>query len=106
MLGPGQLQAPAGFGKRPGGTRRTEAGDDIGRNCESMPQYDPEKQYKTMTIRAAINRLTEHERLNFILTNRIPRRALTRFMGWFSKIEQPLVRDCRSRYGASSALST
>jgi phosphatidylserine decarboxylase len=46
-----------------------------------------------MTIRAAINRLTENERINFALTNRIPRRALTRFMGWFSKIEQPLVRD-------------
>ena len=29
--------------------------------------------------------------LNFLLTNRIPRLALTRFMGWFSRIEQPLV---------------
>jgi phosphatidylserine decarboxylase len=37
--------------------------------------------------------LSENERLNFVLTNRIPRRALTRFMGWFSKIEQPLIRD-------------
>jgi len=27
------------------------------------------------------------------LTNRIPRRVTTRFMGWFSKIEQPFVRD-------------
>jgi phosphatidylserine decarboxylase len=33
------------------------------------------------------------EDLNFLLTNRIPRRTLTRFMGWFSRIEQPLVRD-------------
>ena len=33
------------------------------------------------------------EDVNFLLTNRIPRRLLTRFMGWFSKIEQPLVRD-------------
>jgi phosphatidylserine decarboxylase len=46
-----------------------------------------------MTIRAAINRVTENERINFALTNRIPRRSLTRFMGWFSKIEQPIVRD-------------
>jgi phosphatidylserine decarboxylase len=46
-----------------------------------------------MTIRSAINRLTEQETLNFLLTNRIPRRALTRFLGWFSRIEQPLVRD-------------
>src|SRR5262249_54902112 len=31
------------------------------------------------------------EALNFLLTNRIPRFALTRFMGWFSRIEHPLV---------------
>jgi len=46
-----------------------------------------------MTIRAVISGLSENERLNFFLTNRIPRRALTRFMGWFSKIERPLIRD-------------
>ena len=33
------------------------------------------------------------EDLNFLLTNRLPRRLATRFMGWFSRIEQPLVRD-------------
>ncbi|HWM41480.1 MAG TPA: archaetidylserine decarboxylase [Burkholderiales bacterium] len=27
------------------------------------------------------------------MTNRVPRLALTRFMGWFSKLEQPFVRD-------------
>jgi phosphatidylserine decarboxylase len=37
-------------------------------------------------------KIARQEDLNFLLTNRIPRRALTRFMGWFSKIEQPLVR--------------
>jgi phosphatidylserine decarboxylase len=46
-----------------------------------------------MTVRSAIARLTEWEGLNFALTNRVPRRALTRFMGWFSKIEQPVVRN-------------
>ena len=46
-----------------------------------------------MTIRAVITGLSENERLNFFLTNRIPRRAFTRFMGWFSKIERPLIRD-------------
>jgi phosphatidylserine decarboxylase len=46
-----------------------------------------------MTIRGLIATLTQQEDLNFLLTNRIPRAALTRFMGWFSKIEQPLVRD-------------
>lgn len=33
------------------------------------------------------------EDLNFLLTNRIPRRLATRFMGWFSRIEQPVVRS-------------
>jgi len=46
-----------------------------------------------MTIRNLISVLSQQEELNFLLTNRIPRAALTRFMGWFSKIEQPLVRD-------------
>ena len=46
-----------------------------------------------MTLRAQILRLLEQEDLNFLLTNRIPRRLATQFMGWFSQIEQPLVRD-------------
>lgn len=46
-----------------------------------------------MTVRATLARLLQQEDLNFLLTNRIPRRALTLFMGWFSRIEQPLVRD-------------
>ncbi len=39
------------------------------------------------------DRLFQQEDLNFLLTNRVPRILLTRFMGWFSKIEQPLIRD-------------
>ena len=46
-----------------------------------------------MTIRGLISILSQQEDLNFLLTNRIPRAALTRFMGWFSKIEQPQIRD-------------
>jgi phosphatidylserine decarboxylase len=46
-----------------------------------------------MTVKALISAVTQQEDLNFLLTNRIPRAALTRFMGWFSKIENPLVRD-------------
>jgi phosphatidylserine decarboxylase len=46
-----------------------------------------------MTLRSQIQRLCEQEDINFLLTNRIPRRLATQFMGWFSKIEQPLVRD-------------
>jgi len=36
-----------------------------------------------------ITYLSQQEQLNFLLTNRIPRRMLTRFMGWFSRIESP-----------------
>jgi phosphatidylserine decarboxylase len=46
-----------------------------------------------MTIRTLISKLVLQEDINFLLTNRIPRQLLTRFMGWFSQIEQPLVRD-------------
>ncbi len=46
-----------------------------------------------MTIRGLISVLSQQEDLNFLLTNRVPRAALTRFMGWFSKIEQPAIRD-------------
>jgi phosphatidylserine decarboxylase len=49
--------------------------------------------YGTMTVRSRISRIFQQEELNFLLTNRIPRRLLTQFMGWFSQIEQPLVRD-------------
>lgn len=37
-------------------------------------------------------RLTQLERINFLLTNRIPRRYATLFMGWFSKLEIPIIR--------------
>ena len=45
-----------------------------------------------MTSRANVLRLFQQEDINFLLTNRIPRVALTRFMGWFSKLENPFVR--------------
>ncbi len=44
-----------------------------------------------MTVRAAISRLVQQEDINFLLTNRIPRRWLTLFVGWLSKIENPLI---------------
>jgi phosphatidylserine decarboxylase len=46
-----------------------------------------------MRLRPMIARVAEQEYLNFLLTNRIPRRRLTQFFGRFSRIEQPLVRD-------------
>jgi len=41
-----------------------------------------------------LRRLLLQEDLNFLLTNRVPRLLLTRFMGWFSQIRHPLV--CRA----------
>jgi phosphatidylserine decarboxylase len=40
-----------------------------------------------------IRRVFQQEDVNFVLTNRIPRRLATLFMGRFSQIEQPLIRD-------------
>jgi phosphatidylserine decarboxylase len=40
---------------------------------------------------SALTRLFLHENLNFLVTNRIPRRYATKLMGWFSRIESPLL---------------
>jgi phosphatidylserine decarboxylase len=40
-----------------------------------------------------IDRVFQQEDINFVLTNKIPRRLATLFMGWFSQVEQPLIRD-------------
>jgi phosphatidylserine decarboxylase len=44
-----------------------------------------------MTIRAVIAKIARQEDLNFLLTNRLPRRWLTLFVGWLSRLEQPLI---------------
>src|SRR5215470_1096614 len=49
--------------------------------------------YSPVTTRSLIARIVQQEDLNFLLTNRIPRQLATHFMGWFSRIEQPLVRE-------------
>ena len=56
-----------------------------------------------MKLPSQIAALFQQEDINFLLTNRIPRQALTRFMGWFSKIEQPLVRDLSIAFWKSIA---
>jgi phosphatidylserine decarboxylase len=45
------------------------------------------------SMRAQILRIFDQEDINFLLTNRIPRRLATQFIGRFSQIEQPQVRD-------------
>ena len=46
-----------------------------------------------MTIQRLFQKIGANEDLNFLLTNRIPRMALTHLMGWFSKIRHPWVKD-------------
>jgi phosphatidylserine decarboxylase len=53
-----------------------------------------------MTVRTQILRIFDQEDINFLLTNRIPRRLATQFIGWFSQIEQPLIRDASLKDGA------
>lgn len=56
-----------------------------------MPEALAGPSDRFMTIKGLIASLTQQEDLNFLLTNRIPRAAVTRFMGWFSRIENPVV---------------
>jgi phosphatidylserine decarboxylase len=50
-----------------------------------------------MTARSLISRFVQQEDINFLLTNRIPRALLTRFMGWLSRVEHPWI--CRGGIG-------
>jgi phosphatidylserine decarboxylase len=43
-------------------------------------------------MRTTLLRVAQHEELNFLLTNRLPRRLATSLVGRLSKIEQPLIR--------------
>jgi phosphatidylserine decarboxylase len=47
-----------------------------------------------MTARSRIDRIFQQEDVNFLVTNRIPRRWLTLFVGWLSRIENRWV--CRA----------
>jgi phosphatidylserine decarboxylase len=49
--------------------------------------------FHNMTVRSQVLKILQQEDINFLLTNRVPRRLLTRFVGWLSRIEQPQVRD-------------
>ena len=44
-----------------------------------------------MNIRKIFQSLLAQEDINFLLTNRIPRLALTRFMGWWSQLRHPWI---------------
>ena len=44
-----------------------------------------------MNAKSLIARVTQQEDINFLFSNRIPRRQVTRLMGWLSRIEHPWV---------------
>jgi phosphatidylserine decarboxylase len=46
-----------------------------------------------VTAKSLIARVVQQEDVNFLLTNRIPRRLVTQFVGWLSRIKSPLL--CR-----------
>ena len=48
---------------------------------------------RRMTARPILARMAQWEDLNFLLTNRLPRRWLTHLVGRLSRVERPLVRD-------------
>src|SRR5262249_26056085 len=39
----------------------------------------------------ALRALSQREQIHFVLTNRVPRKALTHLVGWWSRIESPLL---------------
>ena len=45
----------------------------------------------TMNARSLIERLSQQEDINFLFSNRIPRRFVTRVIGWWSRIEHPWI---------------
>lgn len=46
-----------------------------------------------MNLLRPLRDIAQNEDLNFLLTNRVPRIALTHFIGWWSRIRHPWVRD-------------
>ena len=44
-----------------------------------------------MNAKSFIGRLTQQEDFNFFISNRIPRRWVTRLVGWWSRIEHPWI---------------
>ncbi|MBP6903375.1 MAG: phosphatidylserine decarboxylase [Burkholderiaceae bacterium] len=45
----------------------------------------------TMNPTRTLRQLLQHEDLNFLLTNRVPRKLLTHLVGWYSQIRSPVL---------------
>jgi phosphatidylserine decarboxylase len=46
-----------------------------------------------MKLPSFVSSVLMADRVNFAVTNWLPRRSVTRLVGWFSRLEQPLIRD-------------
>ena len=46
---------------------------------------------RSASVRTLVRATVGRDGVNYLVTNHIPRRLATRFMGWFSRVEQPLV---------------
>jgi phosphatidylserine decarboxylase len=60
---------------------------------KSWAREIPQRIDVLMKVRRWLRGWAANEDLNFLLTNRVPRLALTRFMGRFSRVRVPWVRD-------------
>src|SRR5258708_33785088 len=92
-LAPGSASLAFPLGAATAVAATAPAARDRIESCESMTKALTRPSDRFMTVKSFIATFTQQEDLNFLLTNRVPRAALTRFMGWFSKIENPLIRD-------------
>jgi len=64
------------------------------RNQANMPNSGDAKGTKPSNTQLRWrDQIFQNEALNFLMTNRLGRNAMTLFMGWFSKITQPQIRD-------------
>jgi len=65
------------------------------RKLVTRPQRAPRaargRRRRADPLRKVIRRIAQQEDLNFLLTNRLPRRWLTMFVGWLSRREHPLL---------------
>jgi phosphatidylserine decarboxylase len=72
-----------------------KADDDTGDRQRAEPQQDRHRHHRHRGLTFAgglIDRVFQQEDINFLLTNKIPRRLLTGLVGRISGSEQPLVR--------------
>src|ERR1700674_5911270 len=76
--------------RRPAPRRRAHR---LPMRCTTNPSNQdlPTQVYRFMTLKSAIAAILQQEDLNFLLTNRIPRRLLTRFIGWGGRMRTPPV---------------